>query len=158
MGRHIMNVVLIVTRKNLPTRIWNNIVVDVQSISMRIFLTISTVSVSLGILYPPWGTQFLLVAVLNLCLHLMDLKTVPKVQLQGKSPRRRVEPKTTSPPRDKLSPKDVTSPETEDTVKGLVNMGVKKSDAVRLVIQARSEGLKNTKDLLRRCITLIGQK
>lgn len=88
----------------------------------------------------------------------MDLKTVPKVQLQGKSPRRRVEPKTTSPPRDKLSPKDVTSPETEDTVKGLVNMGVKKSDAVRLVIQARSEGLKNTKDLLRRCITLIGQK
>jgi hypothetical protein len=125
---------------------------------MKVFLYIASTAASLAVLYPPWGTALLSVAVLNLCLHLMDLKTVPKVQLQGKSPRRRVEPKTTSPPRDKLSPKDVTSPETEDTVKGLVNMGVKKSDAVRLVIQARSEGLKNTKDLLRRCITLIGQK
>jgi hypothetical protein len=125
---------------------------------MKVFLYIASTAASLAVLYPPWGTALLSVAVLNLCLHLMDLKTVPKVQLQGKTPRRRVEPKTTSPPRDKLSPKDVTSPETEDTVKGLVNMGVKKSDAVRLVIQARSEGLKNTKDLLRRCITLIGQK
>lgn len=125
---------------------------------MKVFLYIASTAASLAVLYPPWGTALLSVAVLNLCLHLMDLKTVPKVQLQGKSPRRRVEPKTTSPPRDKLSPKDVTSPETEDTVKGLVNMGVKKSDAVRLVLQARSEGLKNTKDLLRRCITLIGQK
>ncbi len=125
---------------------------------MKVFLYIASTAASLAVLYPPWGTALLSVAVLNLCLHLMDLKTVPKVQLQGKSPRRRVEPKTTSPPRDKLSPKDVTSPETEDTVKGLVNMGVKKSDAVRLVIQARSEGLKNTKDLLRRCITLVGQK
>ncbi len=125
---------------------------------MKVFLYIASTAASLAVLYPPWGTALLSVAVLNLCLHLMDLKTVPKVQLQGKTPRRRVEPKTTSPPRDKLSPKDVTSPETEDTVKGLVNMGVKKSDAVRLVLQARSEGLKNTKDLLRRCITLIGQK
>jgi hypothetical protein len=125
---------------------------------MKVFLYIASTAASLAIMYPPWGTAFLSVAVLNLCLHLMDLKYGPKVQLQGKTPRRRVEPKTTSPPRDKLSPKDVTSPETEDTVKGLVNMGVKKSDAVRLVIQARSEGLKNTKDLLRRCITLIGQK
>ncbi len=125
---------------------------------MKVFLYIASTAASLAVLYPPWGTALLSVAVLNLCLHLMDLKTVPKVQLQGKSPRRRVEPKTTSPPRDKLSPKDVTSPETEDTVKGLVNMGVKKSDAVRLVLQARSEGLKNTKDLLRRCITLVGQK
>lgn len=125
---------------------------------MKVFLYIASTAASLAVLYPPWGTALLSVAVLNLCLHLMDLKTVPKVQLQGKTPRRRVEPKTTSPPRDKLSPKDVTSPETEDTVKGLVNMGVKKSDAVRLVLQARSEGLKNTKDLLRRCITLVGQK
>jgi hypothetical protein len=125
---------------------------------MKVFLYIASTAASLAVLYPPWGTALLSVAVLNLCLHLMDLKTVPKVQLQGKSLRRRVEPKTTSPPRDKLSPKDVTSPETEDTVKGLVNMGVKKSDAVRLVLQARSEGLKNTKDLLRRCITLVGQK
>jgi len=120
---------------------------------MKVFLYIASTAASLAVLYPPWGTALLSVAVLNLCLHLMDLKTVPKVQLQGKSPRRRVEPKTTSPPGgDKLSP------ETEDTVKGLVNMGVKKSDAVRLVLQARSEGLKNTKDLLRRCITLVGQK
>ena len=119
---------------------------------MKVFLYIASTAASLAIMYPPWGTAFLSVAVLNLCLHLMDLKYGPKVQLQGKSPRRRVEPKTTSPPRDKLSP------ETEDTVKGLVNMGVKKSDAVRLVLQARSEGLKNTKDLLRRCITLVGQK
>ena len=125
---------------------------------MKVFLYIASTAASLAVLYPPWGAALLSVAVLNLCLHLMDLKTVPKVQLQGKSPRRRVEPKTTSPPRDKLSPKDTISPETEDTVKGLVNMGVKKSDAVRLVIQARSEGLKNTKDLLRRCITLVGQK
>ena len=125
---------------------------------MKVFLYIASTAASLAVLYPPWGTALLSVAVLNLCLHLMDLKTVPKVHLQGKTPRRRVEPKTTSPPRDNLSPKDVTSPETEDTLKGLMNMGVKKSDAVRLVIQARSEGLKNTKDLLRRCITLIGQK
>jgi len=125
---------------------------------MKVFLYIASTAASLAIMYPPWGTAFLSVAVLNLCLHLMDLKYGPKVQLQGETPRRRVEPKTTSPPWDTLSPKDPIAPETEDTVKGLVNMGVKKSDAVRLVIQARSEGLKNTKDLLRRCITLIGQK
>lgn len=119
---------------------------------MKVFLYIASTAASLAIMYPPWGTAFLSVAVLNLCLHLMDLKTGPKVQLQGKTPRRRVEPKTTSPPGDKLSP------EANDTLKGLMTMGLKRSDAVRLVIQAQSEGHRSTKDLLRRCITLVGQK
>ena len=125
---------------------------------MKVFLYVASTAASLAIMYPPWGTAFLSVAVLNLCLHLMDLKYGPKVQLQGKTPRRRVEPKTTSPPGDKLSPKDTISPETEDTLKGLMTMGVKKSDAVRLVIQARQEGHRTTESLLRRCITLVGQK
>ena len=120
---------------------------------MKVFLYISSVSASLAILYPPYSTQLLSVAVLNLCLHLMDLKTGVKVQLQKKQVRpKKPEPKTTSPPGDKLTP------EAEDTLRGLMNMGLRRSDAVRLVLQARSEGLKNTKDLLRRCITLIGQK
>lgn len=119
---------------------------------MKIFLYIATGSASLAVLYPSHGIQLLSVAVINMCLHLMDLKTGVKVQLQKKSPRRRVDPKTTSPPGDKLSP------ETEDTLKGLMTMGLKKSDAVRLVIQARQEGHRTTEALLRRCITLIGQK
>ncbi len=120
---------------------------------MKVFLYISSVSASLAILYPPYSVQLLSVAVLNLCLHLMDLKTGVKVQLQKKQVRpKKPEPKTTSPPGDKLTP------EAEDTLRGLMNMGLRRTDAVRLVLQARSEGLKNTKDLLRRCITLIGQK
>ncbi len=120
---------------------------------MRLFLYIASVSASLSIMYPPYGRELLSVAVLNLCLHLMDLKTGVKVQLQKKRVRpKKPEPKTTSPPGDKLTP------EAEDTLRGLMNMGLRRTDAVRLVLQARSEGLKNTKDLLRRCITLIGQK
>ncbi len=154
MGRHIMNVVLIVTRRNPPTRIWNNIVVDVQSISMRIFLTISTVSVSLGILYPPWGTQFLLVAVLNLCLHLMDLKTEPNVQrLRTKKP---VDIKP--PPSGPETPPD--TPYVQDVLKGLSNIGIKKSEAVRLVLQVRRDNpsLRDTGEILKRCITLSYRK
>lgn len=120
---------------------------------MKVFLYIATTSASLAVMYPPWGTAFLSVAVINLCLHLMDLKTGPQVQLRKKVPKPRVEQKTTSPP-----PKDHMSPEAEDTLKGLMNMGLKRTDAVRLVLQARQEGHRSTKDLLRRCITLIGQK
>jgi hypothetical protein len=123
---------------------------------MKVFLYIASTSASLAILYPPWGTAFLSVAVINLCLHLMDLKTGPQVQLRKKPPR--VEQRSTSPPRDKSSPKDTMTPEAEDSVKGLMTMGLKRTDAVRLVIRAQSEGHRSTKDLLRRCITLVGQK
>ncbi len=117
---------------------------------MKVFLYIASTAASLAVLYPPWGTAFLSVAVLNLCLHLMDLKGGPKVQLQRKPPRRQVD--KAPPPRDKLSP------EVDDTLKGLMNMGLKRSDAVRLVSKAQSEGHRTTEALLRRCMTLVGQK
>jgi Holliday junction resolvasome RuvABC DNA-binding subunit len=117
---------------------------------MKIFLYISAVTVSLSILYPPWGTQLLSVAVLNLCLHLMDLKT-------GANVKRR----QTKKPLD-IRPRapETQTPQTQDVINGLLNMGLKKSEAVRLVLQVRQDqpSLRDTSEILKRCITLSYKK
>lgn len=115
---------------------------------MKLFLTIAAVFASFSILYPPWGTQLLSVAVLNLCLHLMDLKTGTNVKrLRTKKPLD-IKPPPVGP--------ETLSPQNQDVINGLMNMGLKKSEAVRLVIQVRRDqpSLRDTADILKRCITL----
>lgn len=121
---------------------------------MRIFLIFATLFASFSILYPPWGTQLLSVAVLNLCLHLLDLKTVTNVQ----RPKPRVK-KPEDIPKVPV-PESSPPPYVQDVLSGLSNMGLKKSEAVRLVLQVRREepSLRDTADILKRCITLSYKK
>lgn len=123
---------------------------------MRIFLILSTVFASFSILYPPWGTQLLSVAVINLCLHLMDLKTVPNVQRRQPKKPVDIPPVATVP----VSESETFSPYVQDVLKGLSTIGLKKSDAVRLVLQIRRDhpSLRDTAEILKRCITLSYKK
>lgn len=95
------------------------------------------------------ATQLLSVAVLNLCLHLMDLKTMVNV----KRPR-------TKKPNDIKPPPSGTTTQNQDILNGLMNMGIKKSEAVRLVLLVRQDqpSLRDTGEILKRCITLSYNK
>lgn len=50
--------------------------------------------------------------------------------------------------------------QTQDVINGLLNMGLKKSEAVRLVLQVRQDqpSLRDTSEILKRCITLSYKK
>lgn len=150
MVNSIIRGVPIVTRKKTPTRIWNLIDEDVQNTNMKIFLTIAVVSASFSILYPPWGTQLLSVAVLNLCLHLMDLKMGANVK----------RPRIKKPLDIRPRAPETQTPQTQDVLKGLLNMGLKKTEAERLVLRVLKDhpSLRDTSDILKRCITLSYKK